>query len=410
VQAKVVDNDPVGLELWPALFDARGVAIPTARYRTDYADRTTIPYFNSGVLAVPAPMCEPLLAEWGAGVRWLLDHGYDQLPVRFDQLRFFTDQFALALALASLRLPVRALPLALNFPTHEPLHVASGVDSCMPVLVHHHHRLERDGQLQASPHPAPNAAIDRVNVELRRDPDAPREQSAAAAAPPVGAAVHGSGAAAGASTAAPSVRAGQAAFDNESFWDERYATNPALGSGIGSRGEIAQRKLELLRTIVDELGPSTILDVGCGDLEVVRHLFADGNRQPTSDGYTGVDISSVVLERNARILPAATFLHGDFVTLARERELHADLVLCLDVLIHQHDADHYEQFVAQLVRATRGLGVVAAYDAPPGPANSSAITAWHGPITELLLRVGARDVEVLDTYRDTAVVRYAPAT
>jgi len=44
-------------------------------------------------------------------------------------------------------------------------------------------------------------------------------------------------------------------------------------------------------------------------------------------------------------MPQWNFLHGDFTTLARERGLVADLVVCMDVLIHQHDPAYYEQFV-----------------------------------------------------------------
>ncbi len=367
VQAKVVDDDPLELTRWPLLFETLGIDMPTTRYLGDYGGRVTIPYFNSGVLAVPSAMCADLHREWGEVIRWLLDH-YDELPKAFTDVSFFTDQVALALALARLGLPTRALPLELNFPTHTQLHPASGVDRCEPVLVHHHHRLQRDGQLLVCPYAVPNQSIERINEELRREPD-------------------------------EHVRDGQAPFDNEAFWNERYRTNPTLGSGIGSRGELAVRKLELLQSIVDELQPASILDVGCGDLEIVSRLRYDGD-------YTGIDIADVVVQRNRAAHPDWTFLHGDFVTLAREHELAADLVICMDVLIHQHDADYYRRFVEALVAATRRTGVVAAYDRQPDAANASEITAWHGPISDTLASAGARDVATIDEYRATAVMRY----
>ena len=47
------------------------------------------------------------------------------------------------------------------------------------------------------------------------------------------------------------------------------------------------------------------------------------------------------------------FLTGDFLTIAREEQLAADLVICLDVLIHEHDATKYAAIVHTLVNITR---------------------------------------------------------
>jgi len=379
ISAKIADNETVGLANWPSLFAARGVELPPARYLNDHAGRETIPYFNSGVVAVPSAMCAPLLAEWGDAVRWLLD-SYDELPALFTDRSFFTDQFAFALAIARLDAPVRALPLELNFPTHIPLHPTVGPEHVSPLLVHHHHLLEADGQLKPCAYRAPNAAIERINVELRRDPDA-------AAAPP--------------EAAAPAPAPGQERFDNQQFWNERYTTNMELGSGIGSRGDLLTRKRAMLQGVLDVDQPVSFLDVGCGDIEIVRELVYAG-------AYTGIDISDVVVTRNAQLMPHWDFLHGDFIALAAEHDLAADLVVCLDVLIHQHDADFYERFVRALVGATRKVGIVAAFDALPTGAFASAITAFHGPITELLIACGATDIEQIDEYRGTAVVRFTP--
>jgi SAM-dependent methyltransferase len=234
------------------------------------------------------------------------------------------------------------------------------------------------GELELTAHQGANEAISRINEEINRDPSAPTEAPAPEPAPAVG----------------------QEAFDNQRFWNERYATNMALGSGIGSRGELLVRKAAMLQAIIDEVTPSSVLDVGCGDLAIVETLRLDGS-------YTGVDISDVVIQRNAERHPEWRFLHGEFASLARELDLTADLVICLDVLIHQHDSVAYREFVAALVGATRVTGVVAAYESAPPEQFASEITAFHGPITKLLSDLGARDVTVLDEYRATAVVRFA---
>jgi SAM-dependent methyltransferase len=144
-----------------------------------------------------------------------------------------------------------------------------------------------------------------------------------------------------------------------------------------------------------------MLDVGCGDIEIVRGLRYEG-------AYTGVDIADVVVRRNRQLKPEWTFLEGDFVELDRAASLAADFVVCCDVLIHQHGRDEYMAMVEALVRTTRKVGVIAAYENEPPPQFSSDITAWHEPITTTLRRAGARDVNVVGEYRGTAVVVFGP--
>lgn len=257
------------------------------------------------------------------------------------------------------------------------------------MLVHHHHRFDPSGVLLPSSHEQPNAEIERINAELSRDPGTPQDAGASAPQTQIGAA------------AEPAPRPGQARFDNQKFWNERYATNMALGSGIGSRGDVAEQKRDILQQVIDEHAITSILDVGCGDIEIVRKLRFSGE-------YTGIDLAEVVLSRNAKLMPRWHFAHGDFVSLAEAEPLRADMVVCMDVLIHQHDPDYYARFVQNLVHATRTIGVVAAYDAPPPTAYSSQITAYHGPITATLRACGASDVQVMDEYRGTAVVFFGP--
>jgi hypothetical protein len=388
VVAKPVDQDPIGLASWPELFAARGVTIPPSRHLTHFTALPTIPYFNSGVIGLPTRYCAPLLEEWSEGVRWLLD-SYDQLPATFAKNRFFTDQFAFALALARLELPVRALPLELNFPTHTRVHPLFEPDRCRPVLIHHHHRFEPSGVLLPGSHQRPNSEIARINDELSRDPEAPLEGDATTSPARRDA------------TPDRTPRPGQAQFDNQKFWNERYSTNMALGSGIGSRGDVAEQKRALLQTVIDEHRVTSILDVGCGDTEIVRKLTFDGS-------YIGIDIAEVVISRNSDLAPDWEFLHGDFVTIVRDQPLAADMVVCMDVLIHQHDSDYYAAFVQELVGATRLVGVIAAYDEVPPAHYASQITAYHGPITDMLRLYGATDVRVVDEYRGTAVVLFGP--
>lgn len=194
---------------------------------------------------------------------------------------------------------------------------------------------------------------------------------------------------------------GRAPFDNAAFWDERYRTNIELGSGAGSRGEFLEYKRELLQALVEQLQPRSILDVGCGDIEVTRELHFDGS-------YTGIDASAFVAERNQAIRPDWTFIHGDFLQLARERDLHADLVICLDVLIHQHDPETYRAFVRALLDASQRALLVNSFDGMPRSGRLSPNVAFHEPITQTLRDAGASHLRELEQFRRTVILLVTP--
>jgi SAM-dependent methyltransferase len=186
-------------------------------------------------------------------------------------------------------------------------------------------------------------------------------------------------------------------FDNATFWDERYRTNIELGSGAGSRGEFLLYKRRLMQDVVTRLRPRSILDVGCGDLEVMRELAFDG-------AYTGIDVSPFVIERNRTIRPDWQFVAGDFVAMARSGDVHADLAVCLDVLIHQHDRETYREFVRALLDASHCAALMNGFSSWRPGRKLSPNVAFHEPIAETLRALGVAEMESLATYRRTALV------
>ena len=185
-------------------------------------------------------------------------------------------------------------------------------------------------------------------------------------------------------------------FDNETFWDTRYREDLTLGSGAGSRGEHLERKRRMLQNLITGLRPRSIIDVGCGDIEATRDLEFDGD-------YLGIDVSPYIVERNRQIRPGWSFMHGDFVELAGEHAFEADLVVCLDVLIHQHDPDVYRAFVAALLRAARVSLVVNGFSRLPRDRDLSPNVAFHEPIGDTLRACGARRMTRLADVRRTRV-------
>jgi hypothetical protein len=190
-------------------------------------------------------------------------------------------------------------------------------------------------------------------------------------------------------------------FENASFWNQRYLDNPELGSGLGSRGAPCALKAALIRRTLERERSRSVLDIGCGDLaSVVDLAIAD---------YTGIDIAHTVIEANACRRPGWKFLSGDFLKLHAQHRFRSDLVLCFDVLIHQHDFATYEAFVRALVMSCGGVGLVGAFQTPPRPRYRSEITAYHEPITRTLTRCGVRTMRIVADYRDTVVVEFQSA-
>jgi 2-polyprenyl-3-methyl-5-hydroxy-6-metoxy-1,4-benzoquinol methylase len=176
-------------------------------------------------------------------------------------------------------------------------------------------------------------------------------------------------------------------FDNRDFWDRRYADNPALGSGIGSRGENLLHKKKIIEHFLERVAATSVLDVGCGDHEVLRTVAS-------LPGYLGLDVSGVVVARNRQMFPRRRFECIDFVACSDLEPLRADVVLCTEVLIHQHRHEQFNGLLKNIVAAAVKGGLVSGYMFDPRPTIASDIIAWHEPITDALLRAGAKSVTV----------------
>ena len=190
----------------------------------------------------------------------------------------------------------------------------------------------------------------------------------------------------------------QVFFDNREYWETRYVTEPERGSGIGSRGEHLELKRALLESLIKELKPKTILDVGCGDLEVVKDLRFNGT-------LIGIDLSPTIIERNRQLRPDWTFWVGDFLELADPLRLSADLVICFDVLIHQPTKPIYVEFVRRLLGSARRTAVMNGFETRFKRGRQMQITSFHEPLSETLAQLGVRQANVIGRFRGTSIYR-----
>jgi 2-polyprenyl-3-methyl-5-hydroxy-6-metoxy-1,4-benzoquinol methylase len=178
-------------------------------------------------------------------------------------------------------------------------------------------------------------------------------------------------------------------FDNREFWNTRYRDNPDLGSGIGSRGTNMRHKRAIISQYLNGIRPRSILDVGCGDHEVLSGISFDAN-------YHGIDISSEIIDINTRKYLDRKFSCVDFSQIEDTSEYESDVVFCLEVLIHQHREQDYKRVLNKVVQTARLGGLVSGYVSNPRPDVQSEIIAWHEPITETLKSFGMNNVSILE--------------
>jgi hypothetical protein len=178
IAAKPAGKIRLGMDEWRKVFDYFGLELPQARYFTTARIDETIPYFNAGVVIVPTEHLSTFRVEWQSFTRQLLD-AYPDLP-EVAAHPVFVDEFALSLALARSKLPFRALPLAMNFPTDRRVHPLLEPWKVSPYILHHHHRVSRAGDLLPCHYEEINAVIAEVNAVLR-SPDRAEEVASAPA-------------------------------------------------------------------------------------------------------------------------------------------------------------------------------------------------------------------------------------
>lgn len=353
LQAKIADSPTVPHAIFEKLFAFFDLPIPEKIYECTVDGEATIPYFNAGILIFSRTALADLVPKWIEINKRLIE--------RIDLLgdcSNYCEQASLSLALVASNTPFNILGNEMNFPMHFETPI-SHLESVDPLIVHYHWLVEPSGYIKQTHY-------DRVNIRLRQFNERLREER-------------------------------EKNFDNRMFWNLRYAENPDLGSGIGSRGEAKDYKRTLLRDLWTSIRPATILDVGCGDMEISNVL--------SEEGYIGIDISDVIIRKNQERYPNRTFISGDFIKMDLSP---ADMVLCLDLLIHINDFNLYKKILSQLISKAKKIGIVAGYEVEP--AMEHGVTFYHEPLSETLRRCGARDIEKMGAYRNVTVLTFKPAS
>ena len=343
--AKIADGPTISSQLFKKIFACFQLPLPKEEFRCTVRNTPTIPYFNAGVLKFSQLSLFELIPKWLE----LNEKLIKQINI-LGKSSNFCEQASLSLAIASTNTKFGLFGNEMNFPVHHKDYVPllGNVD---PLLIHYHSHTNPSGYICESQYQMANIRISQFNDRLREEREV--------------------------------------LFNNRLFWNFRYSEDPKLGSGIGSRGECLKYKRDVLRKLTETYDLRTILDVGCGDMEV-------GSILP-SHGYLGVDVSDVVIERNSKKFTDRTFVCGNFLDLSLSP---ADMVVCMDVLIHLNDYSFYVGFVSKIVEMTIKLGVVAGYEMRP---ENGGIIFFHEPLSETLMRAGVTDIKQVGRYRDVEI-------
>ena len=170
-----------------------------------------------------------------------------------------------------------------------------------------------------------------------------------------------------------------------------------LYSGHGSRGSCAALKVRTIRDVVERLRPQTFLDVGCGDLHVIRQVDLG------STAYTGLDSSKVLVDKLRAEGETRSLVTGDFLEMPISHVW--DLTMCLDVLIHLTSLEEYKAFAKKLLSTARRGLLVSGFSRPTPGNTGSRVVHFYESIFETF-----RDHQVISygEYRDCSLVLVLP--
>ncbi len=351
ISAKVVDfaNPPIGV--LEKIMRAAGFNAMPKECRVDASeDRTYFANSNGGFYSIPKQFADSLFESWRRWSLWLLANPE---PLRKVNKTAHIDQISFCMAIHDKGLPFELIPSNLNYFVH----VAGPhyyYNSTKPISLLHYHN-------------------DSMNVVGLLDPP-------------------------GAATSAEKEAVGQANsqiakhFNNKLFWEMRYANFSERGSGVGSRGENLRYKRSLLLKQGVEKARS-VLDIGCGDLEVVRAL--------NLTGYVGVDQSTKTLEIAKRARPDWTFLQAPALNASP-----AEMVLCFEVLIHQESLAAYHQLIHYLAEKTQRVLLVSGYEEESESIRSNSMLFFYEPLSRSLKKTGKfESVEAVGRHTDVTIFR-----
>lgn len=143
---------------------------------------------------------------------------------------------------------------------------------------------------------------------------------------------------------------------SKSYWERRYRLGGT--SGLGSYGDLAQFKAEVINNFVQDRSLRRIIEFGCGD----GHQLGLAN-YPL---YMGLDVSRTCVERCMVQFEgdrSKSFLCYDPASMPNIASfLQADLTLSLDVIYHLVEQEVFERHLEDLFKTSKRYVIVYSTD------------------------------------------------
>ncbi|MBC7360570.1 MAG: methyltransferase domain-containing protein [Desulfacinum sp.] len=350
IRAKQVDlpNPPEKVLQW--FVDRLDTKLPISFVPVDLApqQRTLHANCNGGLYIIPGHIFHDLGHLWTKWANFFLCSG-DILG----KWAHHADQLGFALAVIDGGFQFKYLSIDANFPTHLQKDILARIPPCQIRGFHYHDHWDSHGLPLGTGVKWIDNQLNDLNGRIRK------------------------------------IR--RSFFSNQIFWDFRYWKDLELGSGLGSRGDNLRKKRKLLEPFCRLFFNRPILDIGCGDLEVTRFMPAKK--------YHGIDICLEALRISAEKRPEWKFSD---IELGKIPDSSYDLVLCLDVLIHQPSPEEFQYVLENAIRISRNAIIVSGYDSNLNI--QKGIIFSHRRLRDVLAgdpRVA--NVEYIGHYRDVEV-------
>ena len=346
IKGKIVDLANPELSVLQTIFNRAGFKHHPTICLADDGNPTFENNFNGGLYVIPGTLVESLGTRWHYWAGWLLDNLEILIAVN---KQAHVDQISFALATHELSCCVANVGREYNYPLHLPEDKTG-----YPAILHYHRQISPMGTLEVAA---------KQSEEF--------QQAVADANDLLG-----------------------SCFDNQIFWSFRYQMFAELGSGVGSRGDNLLYKRSLLQTL-DIENSQSILDVGCGDLEVVKNLHLPN--------YTGIDVSFQAIELARQHRPDLNFILFDPDNYQDVPK--ADFVICFEVLIHQQNWQNYQSLIDFLVQKTTNKLLVSGYTAEQPHHSCNHMVCFHESLIDSLKKTQAfSTIEVVGRHSDVQIV------
>ena len=130
-------------------------------------------------------------------------------------------------------------------------------------------------------------------------------------------------------------------FNSSLYWESRYLRGG--NSGLGSYGDMAQFKADVVNRFIKENDIKSVLELGCGDGNQLGMFEVDR--------YIGLDVSFEAVKICRKKF--ANDFEKKFAVYDQPFIYEVDLALSLDVIFHLVEDEVYEQYMKDLFSCSK---------------------------------------------------------